>query len=287
MNQRIVLSLVVWSISASQSALAEPQALSAANDDRESSSYTQIHAGKQPDGIDQRFIVAIRRIDELDGQLDFDNSGKLVAVDLASNRVSVADADLPLLLSFTHLTKLKLSGGGISGTGIRQISKLGGLTELSLLDAQVDNTGLEQISQLADLRSLSIRRSPLLNDEGIEHLKRLSKTGQFWGYSKLASPTKGVAALVKSLPQLRQIDLRGCAEVGDAGLEHLLGIKNIKVLRVGGYQVTDASLAIIKRVGTLRGLTIEDAAITDAGLAQLVGSAAGGNWNQPLLQYYR
>ncbi|MBU4398961.1 MAG: ThuA domain-containing protein, partial [Planctomycetes bacterium] len=225
---------------------------------------------KELRGVAPEFAAVVRRISELGGQFGFDKTGNLVVVDLASNRVSVSDADLPLLLSLPHLTKLKLSGGGISDAGIRQISTLGGLTELSLLDAQVDNAGLEQLARLAGLRSLSIRRSPLLNDEGVPHLKRLSKLVSL-GLLEVGITDHGVAELVKSLPQLRQIDLRGCAQVGDAGLEHLRGLKNLKVLRVGGYQVTDASLAIIKNIGTLRGLTIEDAAITDAGLALLVG----------------
>jgi len=46
---------------------------------------------------------------------------------------------------------------------------------------------------------------------------------------------------------------------------------NLKVLRLSGYQTTDATLAIIGRLGRLNGLTIEEAAITDAGLARLAG----------------
>ena len=68
--------------------------------------------------------------------------GNLVAVDLASDRVSVSDADLPCLLALPHLKQLKLSGSGISNAGVRQISSLAGLTELSLLDAQIDDAGL-------------------------------------------------------------------------------------------------------------------------------------------------
>ena len=192
-----MFSLVAWSVSASWSSSAESQ-LPSTPTTTEKSAVAQIRAGKQPDGVAQRFVVAVRRIDELGGQFEFDGFGKLVGVDLASDRVSVADADLPLMLSLPHLTKLKLSGGGISGAGIRKISTLGNLTELSLLDAQVDNAGLDQLARLAGLRSLSIRRSPLLNDEGIPHLKRLSKLASL-GLLEVGITDQGVAALVREL----------------------------------------------------------------------------------------
>ena len=270
MRSQIYYVPLLWIAPALWLSAAEPTSPPPRPIGSEKSAVAQILAGKQPQGFDQRFVYATGRIEELGGRFEFDDSGKLVGVDLASDRVSVANADVPLLLALPNLTKLKLSGGGISGPGIEQISKLSGLTELSLLDAQVDNPSLGKLAQLANLRSLIIRRSPLLNDDGLQHLKRLSKLTNL-GLLEVGVTDRGVATLVKDLPQLRLLDLRGCSQVGDPGIEHLRAMKNLKVLRVSGYQTTDATLAIIGSLGRLNGLTIEDAAITDAGLAGLAG----------------
>ena len=118
--------------------------------ERRAGEKTQVEAilgSKELNGATQEFAAAVRRIDERGGQFGFDEAGNLVTVDLASDRVSVGDADLPCLLALPHLKRLKLSGGGISNVGVRQIGSLAGLTELSLLDAQIDDAGLEQLAQ--------------------------------------------------------------------------------------------------------------------------------------------
>lgn len=84
---------------------------------------------EKPRGNETDFAAAIRRIDQRGGQFGFDGSGDLVSVDLASDRVSVGDADLACLSALPHLKRLKLSGSGITNAGVRQISSLAGLTE--------------------------------------------------------------------------------------------------------------------------------------------------------------
>ena len=62
-----------------------------------------ILAGKGTGGPTAKFAAAIRRISQLGGQFEFDAAGWLVGVDLASDRVSATDADLPCLLALPHL----------------------------------------------------------------------------------------------------------------------------------------------------------------------------------------
>ena len=45
-----------------------------------------IRAGKTIAGADAKFAAAIRKIDELRGQFEFDVAGRLVGVDLAGDR---------------------------------------------------------------------------------------------------------------------------------------------------------------------------------------------------------
>ena len=218
---------------------------------------------------DMEFAAAVRRIHERGGRFDFDGSGDLVAVDLASDRVSVSDADLASLLALPHLKRLKLSGSGITNAGVRQVSSLAGLTQLSLLDAQIDDAGLEQLVRLTNLASLSIRRSPALTDKGLEPLKRLPKLVEL-GLLDLGITDRGLEQIA-ALTGLRSLDLRGDAQLSNAGLEQLLALKNLKTLRLGGYQINDDTLSVVKGFTSLTSLTIDDAAITDAGLTRIAG----------------
>jgi type 1 glutamine amidotransferase len=222
---------------------------------------------KVPQEKDDAFAAAVHRIDQRGGQCGFDASGNLVAVDLASERVSVANADLPCLLALPHLKQLKLSGSGISNAGVKQIGSIAGLAELSLLDAQIDDAGLAELARLTSLTSLSIRRSSQISDAGLEHLRQLAKLTDL-GLLDLAITDRGLEK-IKDITRLRALDLRGCSQLTDAGIGQLRGLKSLKVLRLGGYGVNDDTLAIVGRFPSLVGLTLDEAAVTDAGLTRI------------------
>jgi len=222
---------------------------------------------EKPEGVDAAFESAVRRIHELGGNLDFDSAGNLVGVDLASDRVSVGNADIPCLAALPHLRKLRLSGSGITAAGIDLIATMTGLTELSLLDAQLDSAGLDKLTRLADLSSLSVRRSPLTNDACLKHLRRFPKLTNL-GLLEVGITDAGLAELA-ALTQLRLLDLRNCPQISNAGLQQLWSLPRLKVLRLAGYQIDDATLELIAGFDTLVGVTVEEAGISNAGLACL------------------
>ena len=122
----------------------------------EKAQVASILADKETRGSNPQFVAAVRHVAELGGVLDFDEAGNLVGVDLAGDRVSLSDADVPCLLALTHLRQLKLSGAGMTNASVRQVASIAGLGELSLLDAQIDDAGLQQIAQLGiSARSVS------------------------------------------------------------------------------------------------------------------------------------
>ena len=233
----------------------------------EKSQVEAIRTGKVLPGTETEFIAAVRRIDQARGQIEFDSAGRLVGVDLAGDRVSVGDADVPFLLDLPNLRRLRLSGSGITNAGLRQISTIRGLIELGLLDAQIDNDALGRLTGLPNLAALSIQRSPMISDAGLEHLKRLPKLTNL-GLLDLNVTDAGLARLA-DFTRLRVLDLRGCSQVTNAGLRQLRTLKNLKVLRLRGYAIGDDTLAILKDFPGLTGLTVEEAGITNAGLASL------------------
>ena len=76
---------------------------------------------------------------------------------------------------------------------------------------------------------------------------------------------------VACLPELTVLDLRGCASVNAVGLEYLVASPGLRVLKLGGYGVNDAALAVVRRIARLQSFSVEDCGVTNAGLALLVG----------------
>lgn len=239
----------------------------AAEQPSEKSQAAAILAGKSDDGIDPKFAAAVRRIDQLGGKLEFDARGRLVGVDLAADRVSAADADLPHLSALPNVERLRLSGGGITNEGAKLIGSMSRLVLLSTLDAQIDDVGVAQLAALKNLRSLSIRRSPALTDNCLKHLRRLPKLASL-GLLDVNITDRGLEQLA-DFSQLRLLDLRGCAQVSGEGLKKIGALKNLKTLRLGGSRIDDTVLEIVGKFAGLTGLTIDEAGITDAGLERL------------------
>lgn len=228
---------------------------------------TAISAGTSPEGVEAPFASAVRRVEQLGGKFEFDPAGKLIGIDLAADRVSLSDADLPCLTAFPHLQKLRLSGNGVTCVGLETIATIAGLTELSLLDAQVDGPVLERLTQLAKLNTLTIRRSPLLDDESLKQLRQFPQLRKL-GILECGIGNPGLTELA-ALAQLRLLDLRNCPELTNEGLQQLLALKGLKVLRLAGFQIDNATLKLVGQFPALTGVTIEDAAIDDAGLEPL------------------
>jgi tetratricopeptide (TPR) repeat protein len=75
---------------------------------------------------------------------------------------------------------------------------------------------------------------------------------------------------LKSLPQLRNLNLRGTG-VTDAGLAALRFVPELEFLGLSQTAVTDVGLAQLTSLQRLRYLTLADTAISDAGVWHLVG----------------
>lgn len=234
----------------------------------EEAAVAALRKGEVPPGVDARFVAAVRKIEELRGQLDFDSAGRLVGADLASDRISVTDSEVEHLRAFPNLKRLRVSGSALGRRGIEHISQLSGLTELALLNVPLDNEGLGLLASLGGLTSLSIHRTAVLNDAGLVHLRRFPQLVHL-GLLEVGITDRGVAQIVGELPKLRLLDVRNCAQVTNSGIERLRGLAELRVLRLGGHQINDDTLAIVGRMPRLVGLTVQEAVITDAGLAHL------------------
>jgi len=62
----------------------------------------------EPTGDAAAFAPVLERIRQWDGQTEFDDQGRLIAVDLL--RASLSDADVELVATLPHLQRLQLKG---------------------------------------------------------------------------------------------------------------------------------------------------------------------------------
>ncbi|MCH5378232.1 MAG: hypothetical protein JJ992_30110 [Planctomycetes bacterium] len=225
--------------------------------------------GHAPATADPTFVEAVRRVDDLGGSYEFDAAGRLIGIDLASGRVTVSGADLQHLLAFGHLVRLKIASGDVTNADLATLARLTGLQELALRNTKIDGQGLRQLAALDQLKTLDLQRSLNIKDDAVGIL-----VDEFPSLEELVL-VEGVfsdtaLAELQKLSRLQRLDLRSCSGLTAEGIRRLEPLRGLRVLKIGGAGIDDASLEALKPIRTLTSLTIEDASITDAGLEHLV-----------------
>ena len=104
--------------------------------------------------------------------------------------------------------------------------------------------------------------------EGVKHLRSLKNLKAL---NLLLSRTIGDVALVHAgdIASLEHIDVNGCPRITGSGVAALSKLKNLKVLKIGGCSLSDASLA------NFRALSIEELDLSD-NVAEWVIKYRGG-----------
>jgi len=228
-----------------------------------------IRDGQTADSHDPEFAAAVRRVDELGGSFEFDSAGRIVGADLASGRVTILGADLQHLLAFPHLVRLKVASGDVANADVATIAQLTGLQSLALRNTKIDAQGLRQLSTLVQLRSLDLQRSVNLRDDALVMLAAFPKLEELVLVEGVF--TNDALVHLRRLESLQRLDLRSCSAITADGLKRLEPLGNLQVLKIGGAGIDDSALEVVHGIETLTGLTIEDASITDGGLAHLEG----------------
>ncbi len=148
------------------------------------------------------------------------------------------------------------SGGKVTMSGLNALNKLEGLESLCPGDVVQDDGGLD-ISGLKKLKSLRI---------DMRH--ETSRTGNQFVTIYDAFRQSDLACL-SGLTNLESLSIWG-AGIGDAGLEHLASLTNLKYLYIlGGPNLTDDGLKHLAGMHRLDTLTIGDSRITGEGFAHL------------------
>ncbi len=181
--------------------------------------------------------------------------------------ISITDAGLDSLSSFTRLEELGLSDSLIGDTTLARIAGLTTLKRLRLARTSITDAGLAHLSGPKNLEELDLR------DAG-EHGHRVTTAGlgALRGLTKLrrldlagTAAENSVLALISQMPNLNELDLRRTKVTG-AGLAHLSGLAGLEILELTGLSVGDEDVLHLARLRALRRLTLSGRGISDRSL---------------------
>jgi hypothetical protein len=160
------------------------------------------------------------------------------------------DSDVAKIDPTLRINKLHLAGTRVTNASLDEVRLSAMVNLLSIEGTQITNAGLERLKGMTKLRSLRLwnRRftdSALIRIKGLPRLESLDLEGTSVQGTTLAhlSELKALRTLIlgpyveddalkalRSLPALEELDLRSCHHISDAGLSHLKGLKNLRIV---------------------------------------------------------
>jgi internalin A len=144
---------------------------------------------------------------------------------------------------------------------------------------QRNMTGAALVLALVQLTTVSVRADEA-EDKAVKAIQKLG--GKIGRDDKAKNkPIVGVVlfnaqvtdAALKELAGLKQLQMLHLSDtkVTDAGLKYLAGLKQLAELDLSGTKVTDAGLKYLTGLKQLQWLVLSDTKVTDAGLKDLIG----------------
>jgi len=166
------------------------------------------------------------------------------------------------------VTGVWLRGNEITDAFLERLKVFDNLQTLSLMGTGFTTDGLIHLKGLRDLRTLAVAGPSVSN----AFLDRLREFPQFCDLRLMVMDPLGDASLehVGRLAQLRSLELGGI-KLTDAGLAHLRGMTQLQKLRLHQTSVTEAGLQHLSGLTKLEKLDLGDIPLSDAGLAHLQG----------------
>jgi internalin A len=165
------------------------------------------------------------------------------------------DADLEPLREFPSLEYVEFRNVNVTGPGLVYVCELPNLHTLTLDTIPLTDDGLAHVESLKGLVSLNLTCCGQVGDEGIEHVRSLTRLRQL-DVSNTRITDVGLGSL-EGLVELEELDLHGTL-ITDAGLVHLGQMTKLRKLDLGYTCVTDAGLRHLKGLTGLRELSLED-----------------------------
>jgi Leucine-rich repeat (LRR) protein len=229
---------------------------------KEFKNLTRLYIGSSP--LDEKELLAVAEITQLE--------------ELQFYECKISDDGLKELTKLKNLRKLGLRGSKITNAGLKHLKAFDKLEHLELgSNLGITDEGAPAIAELKTLKYLDIYLT-WVKDEGMNSIAKMSHLRGLY-VMNTKSTAKGLKALgaLKDLERF-QIDGHGVntdtisavlgmkklkyltlniahadkTAAGDAEFKQLAALKDIEELAVFGWQITDASLPVIRSFEKLR-----------------------------------
>ena len=190
--------------------------------------------------------------------------------DPAMNKEYYTDRGLQALANCRLLEELSVGSPGITDTGVDHIAKLTGLKKLTLFGCDhLTDAGLVRLKALQALTDLAITEADV-TISGINQLGSLSHLGRL----KVFDLRRGGALLdLSGMTHLERLSLsfapKSDEAFTDADLACLANLKTLRWLQIGPRDYTDAGLAHLSGLTNMERLNLGGSGLTDEGLEHL------------------
>lgn len=181
------------------------------------------------------------------------------------------DTLLAHLKNFSHLKQLDLSGSLYSpserdGTGVQHIAHLANIETVDLNFTATSDAGLGSIKVFQELRKLHLRGCENITDNAIIHLSEIAHLQNLILPYQIGD--QGLAHL-KGLREMQDLVLSS-TQITDAGLVHVQEMVELHTLQLNGCEnLTDTGIVHLSGLKNLQVLNLNATQITDAGLPHL------------------
>ena len=224
------------------------------------------------------FTKIFAAIEQSGGVIERDANGNVNGVNLAAERTSVTDDVLKQALLVPDLKSLRVAGSNLSAEAFADLAKQSKLETLFLQGVPLADEELEHVvSAVPSLRRLTLRRLNGVSDAGIIAVLQHSQLRSLALIEM--NLTRAALEKIAESPDLAALDLRHCSRLTPEDYELLASMKRLSDLKIGGFAVNDAVLKTLPSLPQLRGLAIEESAMTAEGFTEL---ASHENWASKL-----
>lgn len=204
----------------------------------------------------------LQKFGEVDGSLD-----SVTSLDLKGAKLT--EAGLKAIAALPALTRLDLNTARIQDADWQGLAEASSLEWLNLQESSINSVSLAALSGLTSLKSLNLSGTRV-TDDAFQHLSEMSSLEELRinglrieGTGMEALGRKGANAPLKLIHA-------GGTSFGMMGFVHVKDFNDLEELYVGGSSVTDDSLSALKRITTLRRISLgNNPLVSDLGLQSL------------------
>ena len=178
----------------------------------------------------------------------------------------LTDAGLARLAALDGLTRLVLSGVGVTAAGLGPLEASASLRGLDLSRTSITDHASPNLSRLVGLTELSLADTGF-SDRGLSRLVGLEKLESL-DLAGLPISADGLTTALPRFPALRHVNLSETWIVND-DLRVLGTVKNLESLAVRDTVISDRGIVAISTLKSLKRLWIERTRISAKGLQKL------------------